>query len=668
MTAIQRVRRTQQMLGVGAATQAIAWGLATALGVLALISFASLLDKDLAKQAGWHAAVALVSGAAVFAVFLWRGRHLVSPQRVALWIEERIPDLHYSLVTAIAEERSDFTAGMEKAIERQEIGRVTSGAVRKRLIPAIGAALAAALLLYVSPSAAFGGGSLFPRLGTSRSSASVPAGSRLENLSVRVTPPAYTGQGATTLDDPSAVAAIVGSRITVRGDGSASGVTASANGAAIGVETSGGGWSFALTMPAKPAALTLKDRNYDRIIVLDPRVDNPPKVVLTSPTKDTTLRAAKLVIQLNASASDDIGLNGGYFEYLVTTGTGEIFSARTITTPIVSFGNSRNGNLRATLDLSSLKLNQGDVVSIRAIAQDRNVLSGPGLATSDTRTFRIARADEYDSVAVDPAGPLPVDSSAMSQRMLIQMTEQLVREQKKIGRPELVKRSGQIGDLEDRIRKRVHEILYEIEGGEEGTGGGAEGEAGAAPDPSKTLEGEESDEVRAIQSPDLFEAYQELWAAVRSLQIAEPQPALPHMRLALKALDRARLANRLYLRGIPPKVIVDLARVRMTGKDKGLANTRTPRSAADSARVQLEKRFSSALELIPKNAANAVRELTMLQVEGLSTSPAFASAIGEAIDAFRKGRDATLPLLRARRALSGDPSGTSGLPTWSGGW
>jgi hypothetical protein len=658
------------MLGVGMAAQAIAWGLAAALGMLAIISFASLADPDLARDSGWHTGVALLAGMVVVAVFVWRGRHLVSLQRVALWIEERIPQLHYSLVTAISEERSDFTAGMEKAIERQEIARMTSGALRKRLIPAFGAALAAGLLLYVSPSAAFGGGSLFPRLGSARSSAAVPAGSRLENLRVRVTPPAYTGQGTNTLDDPSSVAAIVGSRIVVRGRGAASGVTASANGIAIGVAAADEGWTLALAMPGKPAALTLKDRGYDRIIVLDPRVDNPPKVVLTSPLKDTTLRVAQLVIQLDANASDDIGLNGGYFEYLISTGSGEVFSARTVTTPIVSFGGARTGTLRATLDLASLKLNQGDVVSIRAITQDRNTLTGPGLATSDTRTFRIARAGEYDSVALDPAGPLPVDGSAISQRMLIQMTEKLVREQKRITRQELVKRSGEIGDLEDRIRKRVHEILYEIEGGEEGTGGHAEGEAdpSAAPDPSAPLEEAHSDETRAIQNPDLFEAYQELWAAVRALQIAEPEPALPHMRLALKALDRARLANRMYLRGIPPKVIVDLARVRMTGKDKGLANTRTPRTPADSARVQLEKRFSSAIELIPRNAPNAIRELTMLQVEGLSTSPAFASALGEAIDAFRKGRDATFPLLRARRALTGNPSGTPGLPAWSGGW
>lgn len=662
MTAIQRVRRTQQVLGVGAAAQAVAWGLAAALGALAVMSFVSLIAPDLAGQSVLHVAIALASGIAVLVVFLWRGRHLVSPQRVALWIEERIPELHYSLVTAIGEERSQFTEGMEKAVERQAIGRVTAGALRKRLIPAIGAALGAALLLYISPSAAFGGGSLFPRLGAARSSAAVPAGSRLENLRVRVTPPAYTGQRTSSFDDPSSVVAIVGSRIVVRGGGAAAGVTASVGGRTLGVGGVNAGWTFSLAMPAKPAALTLRDREYDRIIVLDPRTDNPPKVVLTSPARDTTLRAAQLVVQLDATASDDIGLDGGYFEYLISTGSGEVFSARTITTPIVSFGGSRNGTLRATLDLARLKLNQGDVVSIRAIAQDRNTLSGPGLATSDTRTFRIARAGEYDSVAVDPAGPLPVDSSAISQRMLILMTEKLVREQKTITRQELVKRSGEIGDLEDRIRKRVHEIIYEIQGGEE------EEDASIPPDPSATLEGEESDDVRAVQNPDLFQAYQELWSAVRALQIAEPEPALPHMRLALKALDRARLANRLYLRGTPPKVIVDLARVRMTGKEKGSANTRTPRSAADSARVWLERRFSSAIELIPGSSENAIRELTMLQVEGLSTSPVFAAAVGEAIDAFRKGRDATLPLLQARRALSGHPSGAPGLPAWSGGW
>jgi hypothetical protein len=492
----------------------------------------------------------------------------------------------------------------------------------------------------------------------------MPAGSRLEGLEVEVAPPAYARERTSRLDDPSSVAALVGSRITIRGEGDAAGITGTAGASRLNVSNTRGGWTTSLAMPGRPAALTLRDREFERIIVLEPRPDNPPRIVLTSPERDSTLRVPRLVLRMNATATDDVGLGGAYFEYLVSTGSGEIFSARTITTPIVQLNGARRGSLSATLDLSTLDLKQGDVVSIRAITQDVNTLSGPGLATSDTRTYRIARADEYDSVAVDPAGPLPIDSSAMSQRMLIQMTERLVREQKGLTRQQLVRRSTEIGDLEDRIRKRVHEILFEQEGGEESDAGAA------APEGPETAPEEHahSEEAVPVRNKDLLEAYNALWEAVRSLQIAEPAPALPPMRVALKALDRARLANRMYLRGLPPKVIVDLARVRMTGKEKGSASTRTPLTPADSAKVRIEGRFEKAIDLIQSRPADAIRALTMVQVEALASFPSFASAVGEAVDAMRKGRDATLPLLRARRALSGDPASRPGLPAWSGAW
>src|SRR5439155_18070897 len=190
-----------------------------------------------------------------------------------------------------------------------------------------------------------------------------------------------------------------------------------------------------------------------------PRADAPPGIRLITPAHDTALRTPRLVVQLSATATDDIGLGEGHFEYLITTGSGEIFSARTINTPTVRFGGAQNGSLSATLDLASLGLVEGDFVSMRAVAQDGNTLSGPGIASSDTRTIRIVRASEYDSLAIDAAAPQPIDSSAMSQRMLIVMTEQLIRELPKLAREELVKRSTDIGDLEERIRRRVHEIL-----------------------------------------------------------------------------------------------------------------------------------------------------------------------------------------------------------------
>jgi len=659
VTAIERVTRIQRTLGVGVVLAAVLWGTAVTLGILVVASLIDLMVGGLEPATEWRVPIAAFAGLAALSAIVWRGRYLASREKVALWIEERIPSLHYSLVTAIETERTGpFTPGLEAAIARENIRDVTIRALRRAVLPAASTALAAAALLYVAPASAINASGLMTRLGARGASAALPDGNRLANLRVRITPPPYTRRGASSLDDPPSIAALTGSRIVVSGNGRADGIRASAGATSVEISSADDRWSVSLVMPSRPAALSLSDGRFERLLVLEPRADAPPGIVLRSPLRDSTLRSPQLVVQLTATATDDLGLNGAYFEYLVTTGSGEIFSARTITTPVVRLDGAAQGSISARLDLFALKLSQGDVVSIRAIAQDRNTLSGPGLATSDTRTFRIARADEYDSIAVDAAAPAPVDSSAMSQRMLIIMTEDLVKKEKTLARAEWVKQSTAIGELEDRLRKRVDEILYPADSPE------AEGHS---EDPGHVHgESENSNPL----NKDLLEAYNALWEAVRSLQIAEPAPALPPMRVALEALDRARLARRVYLRGTPPKIIVDLARVRLSGKEKGSASIRTPLNAADTVRARLAAKFNAALEMIPASAAGggAVRALTMLRVEALSSAPSFAAALSEALMALRSGADATLPLLRARRALYGEPEARAGLPSWSGIW
>ena len=73
------------------------------------------------------------------------------------------------------------------------------------------------------------------------------------------------------------------------------------------------------------------------------------------------------------------------------------------------------------------------------------------------------------------------------------------------------------------------------------------------------------------------------------------------------------------------------------------------------------------LDLIEKQPARAMTELAMMRVDALSSVLDFAAALGQVTDAIRAGRDATLPLLRARRALDGPPSASPGLPQWTGG-
>jgi hypothetical protein len=658
VTALETVRRTQRIVGATAVIRALALGVTASLVILAVGSFASLAFPSLSNQPETSLLVAVVAGLFVAGALLWRARHFVSRSRVALWLEERVPALQYSLVTSLEHVSSPFASSMEASVAREKVGYATMAAVRRPLAAVLAAVIAALLLLYISPSGVFGRTATFSSFGRFNRASSGAPGSRLDDIEARITPPSYTGEAATTVRDPSSITALTGSTISVRGKGQVTDISASLD-RSLRIVAADGGWTVALQMPAKPAALRLNDRGHERIIVLAPRADNSPAIVLTSPAHDTALRTPRLVVRLSATATDDIGLGEGHFEYLITTGSGEIFKARTINTPPVHFNGSRRAALNATLDLASLGLGEGDVVSMRAIAIDGNTLSGPGVATSDTRTIRIVRASEYDSLAVEAAAPPPLDSSATSQRMLVAMAEQLVREQPRLARPELVKRSTDIGELEDRIRRRVREILTD----------GEETPVQEKPDSlGATVEEMESpDEISGTQNPDLKSAYNALWEAVRSLRIAEPSAALPPMRAALNALDRARLANRLYLRGTPPKIIVDLNRVRLTGTEKGSSSTRSPRSFADSVRARLGTRFEALLQLIDKDPARANSEIALLRVEALTTVPDFAAALGDASDAIRNRRDATMPLLRARRALEGAPVVTPALTAWAGG-
>jgi hypothetical protein len=649
MTARERVVNTRRRLLAGLIASALGWGAGVALTVLAILAFAGSFERTPKFVTVYELPLALLLGAIAMLVVAWRGRRVTSNGRVALWLEEKLPRLHYALVTAIEPDLQVDVAPLESAVAREDIGGVTAAALRRSLVPAIGAFVLGAALLYVLPSSAFGRASFLGRIRGSAGDRGIPAGSRLNDLRVEVVPPGYSGQRPQTLDDPESVRALVGSSVIVMGVGSREGLQARLAETATTVSGSQSGWRTQFLMPSKPAAFTLTDRSYERVIVLDPQVDEAPKALLVTPVRDTTLRAAQLVVNFHSEVTDDVALTSGYYEYLITSGSGEVFSGRTITTAEKSFGGARSATLDATLDLKSLKLGQGDVVSIRAIVRDANTLSGPSIGTSDTRTIRIARADEYDSVSIEAAAPPPVDSSAMSQRMLILMTEALVKKEKTLSREEWVKQSTNIGQMEDRIRKRVYDILYQTE----------------SPEEAGDTEEAES-EIHAIQNKDLKEAYDNLWTAVRSLQIAEPKPALPPMRVALAALDRARLAQRLYLRGMPPKIIVDLQRVRLSGKEKGIGSVRAPRSFADSVRVRLSARFNSALDLIDKQPGRALTELALIRVEALSAVPDFAAALGEATDAIRSHRDATLALLRARRALDGAPQATPGLPLWSG--
>jgi hypothetical protein len=430
-------------------------------------------------------------------------------------------------------------------------------------------------------------------------------------------------------------------------------------------------------------AVRLRDGSRERIVAVEPVVDQAPAVVLRQPARDTVLRQPTGRIPLRAEATDDYGLASAGFEYIVSSGEGETFTFRSGVVGSVRSPGTR-ASLGASLALDSLALKPGDVLHLRAVARDANSVSGPGVGTSETRAVRIARPGEYDSIAVEAAAPAEADKSVISQRMLIMLAEALEKRRPSMARPTVVEESRSIGADQTRLRKTVGEVIFTRLGGEPG---GEESTTHDVPARAHSMEemlrradsatnastevldfaGGESPVV-AVNRP-LLEAYNAMWEASTELELGEPGRALPHMRRALAAIERSRRAERIYLRGRPPQIVIDVSKARLQGKERGSSSARTPRAAIDSAHLEREERFARIVEMAGRGSAGVVDSLLLLRIDALTGTPTFASALGEMANALRRGDrpGASIAVVKARRALAGPVVVRDSLGRWSGG-
>ncbi len=170
--------------------------------------------------------------------------------------------------------------------------------------------------------------------------------------------------------------------------------------------------------------------------------------------------------------------------------------------------------------------------------------------------------------------------------------------------------------------------------------------------------------IIAINKP-LLEAFNAMWDAASSLEIAEPKAAVPHMKLALAAIERARAAERIYLRGKPPVVIVDIGKVRLTGKDTGQGNSRAAREALSPRDAARESRLLAAALLLTRDVNAGRDSLALLRLESITDAPRLAAALHDALEVVRRGGDVTAALIRARR-LVGTGERSDSLSKWRG--
>jgi len=719
MRPLERVERTRRALATTIAVRALLWAAAATLlfGAVATIAVRRWGRSD--SVAYWVGSALI--GVAVLVILVGPWRRLTVP-RVALWIEERVPRLQYALVTAV--DPATASAATAPLLDRQIASVSWSAETRRAIVRALAwpgvAAIAAVGALLLAQRGAFAG--VAPtRTGvpSATSTASRNGASPFARLSATVHAPAYAGGRELRVESPASIVALAGSSVTFEAPGAGDGVTADVGGQALPVQRTGASWRAVLAVGDRPTLVRFRHASGERIVALEPRADSVPTVRLLAPQRDTVMRIARGALSLSAEVHDDIGLASGTFEYIVSSGEGESFKFRSGTLGARQYSGAANGALAASLGLEALELAPGDMVHLRAVARDGNTVGGPGVGSSETRVLRIARAGEYDSMAVEGAPPPEADKSTISQRMLIILAEALDRRRPTLARETLISESRSIARDQTRLRRRVGDIIFARLGdnptGEEGrdpdeqpassdTALRADSASRNAARRAAARAGRSAREIAAADSADsaraallraasaatgkgdeildfegdetpvvainrpLLEAYNAMWEASRELDQGETGRALPPMRRALAAIQRARQAERIYLRGKAPTVVVDLARVRLTGKETGTANARAPRQPVDPGAARRAERLAAAIELASRVPAAAIDSLVLLRVESLDAAPRLATAIADALEAMRSGRDATMLLARARRVADGTVRGAGRIGAWSGVW
>ncbi|CAN5184392.1 hypothetical protein BH09GEM1_BH09GEM1_21240 [soil metagenome] len=671
MTALDRLVELRRSIALTLAARGLMVGIAAALVVIAV--------GRLAGWGAWGVVLAIASLGGVAALRIGTLRSLRSLPRVALWVEERTPSLHYALVTVADGVTSPALEAQALATPWWTDSR--RALLKSLLMPASSALLASVLALWLPSFVHARSNFVSGTANAERAAAKVT--DALAVVHVTVTPPAYANRPGTSVDDPTNIEALVGSSISVSGNGEASRVTATADSAPRSVAQRGAGWSLALTMPARPALVRLHSGvGRDRLIVLAPIADAVPAVTLLLPARDTIMRRATGMLGLRAQLRDDVGLHDADFELVVSSGSGENFTFRTAVIGRVQLQGRLEGLLEGRVSLDSLKLEPGDILQLRAVARDANNIGGPGIGSSETRSIRVARPDEYDSVSVDAAPPPDAEGQVLSQRMLLDLTLALVKRQSSLARPALIAEAQRIADDQRKLRKRVGDVVFQRMGGEPLAEEGSD-----APEPGKLtpeevlkradavtstagnvmdVEGDETP-ILAINKP-LLEAFNAMWDAGRALEVGEPAKAVAPMRIALAAIQRARTAERIYLRGKPSTVIVDIGRARLAGKDKGVSSIADPRVPIDPVVRRRSEMFERVSALITRDPDAAADSLLLMRVDALGDAPKLAAALDEAARALRKHDSVAIALawMRVRRSLGGATEQRSGITSWLG--
>lgn len=368
---------------------------------------------------------------------------------------------------------------------------------------------------------------------------------------VTVTAPAYTAKPPRELSDPERIEALDGSHLRIAMSGGNSRWRVRVPGgplpsSLVGSET------VAETRVTESGFLAIEvergESSERRLIPLVVLPDRAPDVRIAIPGRDLIVPDASGGIEIEASASDDMGLTALELRYTRVSGEGEQFEFEEGTLPVsVARESSVAWAARGRLSLASLKLEPGDAVVYRAVARDARP-GDAGLATSDTFFVEIAGPGQ---VALE-GFEMPPDQGryALSQQMIVLKIQRLRARERAMAAAALAEEAASIAAEQRAVRANFIVLM----------GGHVENEEQEAVERPSAEEGRLQNTARE----EIGAAVTHMTHAEHALAIPDTASALAAAKAAVEALQRALGRNRYILRTIPSGSRVDPSR-RLTG-------------------------------------------------------------------------------------------------------
>lgn len=556
--------------------------------------------------------------AATFAAAAGRWWWLQTLSAVAAAIERRHPTWDNLLITAEEVLRGRHPAlgtSLRAQIVERVAGRIASDRSRfvlgrvplRAWLGAAGAVAAWAALTVTFPHAGPG------LVSEPAVSSSLIAG----DLEVLVTPPTYTRRPPVAFVNPTEVTAIEGSSIQLSTTTSATAWHREIDGHHVRFQPAGPRAMVTLTASTTKAVVVAFGADPEapnpptRVMVLHVLPDKPPLVRVQAPAEDLLFAEPRGRVAVAISVQDDVAVESIALRYTRVSGSGEGLAFQEGTLPLIAEtaveGESTG---RAIIDLSALRLSDGDSLVYRATARDGR--PGSEEASSDSYVIEIGRVAAASSTGF--ALPEDVERQGISQQLLIVKTERLHADRASLARADVVEQARMLA-IEQRMVRAEFVFM---------TGGEVEDEVEEATHAHELMEGRLENQGQA----ELLAAIREMSRAEARLNAGDTAAALVFERAALRALQRAFDRRRYLLRTIPERARIDVSR-RLSG-DWGQARPARPSPAQAAADPRLV-RARLALALIGAYAGSGTRgqtELAAAVIEVDPTSDALRVAAG----------------------------------------